>query len=150
MRYFLIPAFYCSLLISCDMQNKNDTDIDAIRQLLQQERKAHLEKDVDLFLSEFAPGMYSVNKGVVSQSSTEDHRKKIQAYFNAVKFIKWDDVAEPVIKFSDDHSLAYAIVQKQVILETTNGTGAIKTDTTNFAWTSIYRKRKNEWKIECN
>jgi len=148
MRCFFVLAFYCSLLISCDKQNKNN-DINAIRQLLQQERKAHLDRDVDLFLSEFAPGIYSINRGVFLNCQKRNSGK-IQAYFNAVKFIKWDDVPEPVIKFSDDHSLAYAIVQKQLILEKKDSAGKIETDTTDFAWTSIYRKHKNEWKIECN
>ena len=33
--------------------------------LLQQERKAHFEKNVDLFVAEFADSMVSVNKGKV-------------------------------------------------------------------------------------
>ncbi len=67
-----------------------------------------------------------------------------------MEFIKWDDIAEPIIKFSNDHTLAYVIVQKQVILETKDSTGKTAIDTTNFAWTSIYRKQQNEWKLECN
>jgi hypothetical protein len=146
MKYFIVAL----LLASCRSADSNDEDIIAIKNILQQERQAHFNKDVNLFLSEFAPGMYSVNKGVVAQLPIEEHRKKVEAYFNSVKFIKWDDFTEPVIKFSDDHSLAYAIVQKLVILETKDSAGKITMDTTNFAWTSIYRKHQNGWKLECD
>ena len=66
------------------------------------------------------------------------------------EFIKWDDVAEPVIQFSDDGTLAYAIIQKLVILSYPDSSGKKFIDTTNYAWASIYRKQKGEWKVECN
>ena len=138
------------LLPACNRPVDKEADKQAILTLLQQERKAHFNKDVNLFVSEFAQGMYSVNKGTVDSSSIDEHKKHIHAYFDAVKFIKWDDVAEPIIRFSNDHSIAYAIIQKQVILETQDSTGKTIRDATDFAWTSIYRKQNNEWKIECN
>ena len=150
MKYSFIVLSFCSILVSCSNVNKNEKDVEAIKNLLQQERGAHFQKDVALFVSEFSNNMISVNKGVVSQLSTEEYKKRFAAYFNEVRFIKWNDVTKPIIKFSEDHSLAYAIVQKLVILERKDSTSKIVRDTTNFAWTSIYRKQQNEWKLECN
>jgi len=150
MKYFFIPMFFCLILTSCSNTDKNGKDIEAIKNLLQQERKAHFRKDADLFVSEFAADVIQVNKGIVSQSSREENRKRFKTYFNDVNFIKWDDVTEPIIKFSEDYSLAYAIVQKLVILERKDSVGKIINDTANFAWTSVYRKQQNEWKLECN
>jgi hypothetical protein len=149
MKYIMI-FFLILLLTSCSNIVNNDADRNAIIALQQQERKAHFNKDADLFASEFQPDLYMVNKGKLDTSSIAAHKKKIQSYFDAVKFIKWDDVAEPIIKFSDDHSMAYAIIQKQVILETKDSSGKIVIDTTDYAWTSIYRKQNNIWKLECN
>ena len=147
MRYIMLSFL---LFTACTNTTNNDADKQQILALLQQERKAHFNKDVNLFVSAFAQGMYSVNKGVVDTSSIEAHKKRIQSYFDRVKFIKWDDVAEPVIHFSDDYSMAYAIVQKLVVLETKDSTGKNINDTTIFAWTSIYQKQNNEWKVVCN
>lgn len=138
------------LLFACNNSIDETADRNAILELLQQERTAHFTKDADLFVSGFAPGLYMINKGKADTASPSDYKQKIQAYFDAVKFIKWDDIAEPIIQFSDDHSMAYAIIQKQVILETKDSTGKPVNDTTDFAWTSIYRKQNNEWKLECN
>jgi len=114
------------------------------------ERKAHFDRNVDLFVSEFADSMLSVSKGKVTKLSVEQNKKRIEPYFGSVKFIKWDDMAEPVIKFSDDCSLAYAIVQKEVILTYPDSTDKAFFDTTHYAWSSIYHKQNGEWKVECN
>lgn len=150
MKYSFMAIVFCSILTSCSNAPKNEKDVEVIKNLLQQERRAHFQKDADLFVSEFSNDMISVNKGVVSQLPIEEHRKRFAAYFNDVKFIKWDDVAEPIIKFSKDRSLAYAIVQKLVILERKDSASKIVRDTTTFAWTSIYRKQQNKWELECN
>jgi hypothetical protein len=148
----LVPAFFVLLLlVSCSFKKVNlSKEEKAIRNLLNQERKAHFEKNVDLFVSEFADSMISVNKGKVTKLSVEQNKKRIEPYFSSVEFIKWDDVAEPVIKFSGDGTLAYAIIQKQVILSYPDSSGKKYIDTANYAWASIYRKQRGEWKVECN
>lgn len=83
-------------------------------------------------------------------ASPDENRKQINAYFGSVQFIKWDDVTAPIIRFSDDGSLAYAVVQKQVILSRQDSLGKLVINTTDYAWPSIYRKEKEDWKIECN
>lgn len=138
------------VLIACSSKPDIEKERQTILSMLQTERKAHFEKNVDLFVSEFVDSMISINKGKVSKLSIEQNKKRIEPYFGSVKFIKWDDVAEPVIKFSDDGSLAYAIVQKEVIVSYPDSTGKPFVDTTYYAWSSIYRKQKDSWKIECN
>jgi len=91
-----------------------------------------------------------VNRGTVVQASKEIEKKRFQEYFNSVKFIKWDDITQPIIRFSDDHSIAYAIVQKRVIVETKDSFEKRRTDTTNFAWVSIYRRQAQGWELESN
>lgn len=125
-------------------------ETDAIKSLLQQERKAHFDRNTEMFMSEFADSMISVNKGKVSKATAEENKKRIGSYFGSVRFIKWDDVAEPIIRLADDGSLAYAIVQKQVILSRVDSIGKSFIDTTDYAWVSVYRKHKGEWKVECN
>lgn len=138
------------IAFSCNSKTDLAVEEKAIRSLMKQERKAHFEKNVDLFVSEFADSMISVNKGKVTKLSVGQNKKRIDPYFSSVEFIKWDDVAEPVIRFSDDGRLAYAIIQKQVILSYPDSSGKRLIDTTNYAWASIYRKQRGEWKVECN
>ena len=148
MRFFLFSVLLSFL--SCHNKPNPSAEEKATRNLLQQERKAHFDRNTDLFLSEFSDSMISVTKGEILKASVEQRRKKIEDYFNSVEFIKWDDMTEPQVCFSDDGSLAYAIVQKEVILGNKYDSSKHSTDTTNFAWVSIYKKEKGIWKLQCN
>ena len=70
-------------------------------------------------------------------------------YFSEVEFVKWDDVTDPIIRFSDDGKLAYAIVDKIVKITYEGENGDLIDDETHYAWTAIYKKYGDEWKIDC-
>ena len=152
MKYFLFFILTAGFFSACSSKPDLRKEKAALLVLLQTERKAHFERDTDLFMGEFADSMINVNRGVVSAPSRDEHKDRIGKYFGSVRFIKWDDVTEPVIRFSSDATLAYAIVQKMVVLSymDPDREGKSLTDTTEFAWVSIYRKKKGEWKVECN
>ncbi len=141
-----LRIFSIICLISC---GKPDLAADekAIRELLKKEQQAHLEKDIDLLLSNGTPETIVVNRGIVSVPTEEQNTARFTNYFGSVNFIKWEDTADPIIRFSDDASLAYAIIQKQVILTFIDDVTA-KPDTTDFAWVSIWRKMNGKWKME--
>ena len=90
----------------------------------------------------------SVNGGIVSRPTYEENLQRFGDYFDSVEFIKWDDLSDPVIRFSEDGSLAYTIVDKEVILQYGTEEGIMLKDTTHFAWTAIYRRGEDGWKIE--
>lgn len=152
MKYFLFLILSAIIFSACSSEPDLRKEKAALLLQLQQERKAHFDRNVDLFMAEFADSMINVNRGMVAAPSKAEHRERIGKYFGSVRFIKWDDVAEPVIRFSRDATLAYAIIQKMVVLSypVPEGGGSSKTDTTEYAWLSIYRKQKGEWKVECN
>jgi hypothetical protein len=133
-------------LLSCDKPNL-DLEEKAILRLLKNEQRAHLEKNADLLISNGVPGSFMVNRGEVSQPTDKEISDRFNRYFGSVNFLKWEDTANPIIRFSDDASLAYAIIQKQVIL-TRKEDVTSKPDTTDFAWISIWRKANGKWKME--
>ena len=87
--------------------------------------------------------------GEVSVSTIDEHKARLKNYFDNFEFVKWEDKVSPIIKLSDDGKMAYAIIQKQVIV-TLKETNFMTPDTTDFAWISILRKTDGQWKIECN
>ncbi|MFY0599787.1 MAG: hypothetical protein JXR03_08940 [Cyclobacteriaceae bacterium] len=112
------------------------------------QRKHHFDKDSVGFASKMSEEFVSVNRGIISTPSKSDNIKKYNRYFSSVEFLKWDDVEEPVIRFSDDGSLAYTIVNKIVSAEYDEN-GTLIQDSTSFAWVTIYRKYDTGWKIDC-
>ena len=147
---YVAGCLFLLFLVACNSKPDIEKEKKTILTMLRTERKAHFDRDVDLFMSEFAEGMIQVNKGVVTTATKELNKNRISNYFGSVQFIKWDDTADPVIRFSADGSLAYAIVQKEVIVTYPDSTGNSFYDTTHYAWSSIYRKHNGEWKVECN
>lgn len=137
---------FISLLASCSQRPDNNAGED-LKAALHLEYKAHIEKNASMLVASFSDSFASVDKGKINFPKREDALKRFESYFSSVNFIKWDDIEPPVIRFSDDKSLAYALVRKQVVLEIKAKPGS--RDTTNFAWTAIYRKGKDGWKLEC-
>lgn len=82
--------------------------------------------------------------------SKQEMKIKMQRYFDAVEFIKWDDITAPIIQFSNDASLAYVTMQKEVIIKDKSGVQPDKKDTTIYAWVSIYQKFGNDWQLVSN
>lgn len=141
---FVLSAFSCSETPNLQKETA------AIVALLNMERKAHFEKNASLFMSEFSDSMISVNRGTVTTANNDQRRRRIQGYFDRADFVKWDDLVPPKIRFSKDGTMAYAIVQKQVILSIKDSSDHTALDTTDFAWVAIYRKDRGQWKVECN
>lgn len=118
--------------------------------VLQQERKAHFDKDIDLFLGTFADSIVSVYNGKVEINTHDETKSRFTPYFKSVEFIKWDDVIEPMIDISDDGTMGYVVIKKTIVLTYPDTLGNPLIDSANYAWVSIYRKLQGEWKVVCN
>lgn len=150
-RYSLQFLLVAILLAGCKQEPDFKKEEAALMAMHNDQRKAHLEKNAKLFVDQFADSLRSVNKGKLSIITKEAALKRFQGYFDAVEFKKWDDVNPPVISFSDDASLAYITVDKQVVLTYKNEKNGTTEESTHFTWVSIAKKMKTgEWKIVCN
>lgn len=118
-----------------------------IAALLKQARVAHFTRNAKLLVSTFAEDFSSVSSGKISKPSREASLTRFQNYLNNSTFIEWDDITPPIIKVSDDASMAYALVHKKVRLTAKNEIGKEEEETEIFAWIETYRKIKGEWKL---
>jgi hypothetical protein len=69
----------------------------------------------------------------------------MQAYLDRSTFIEWDDITPPVIRMSDDGSMAFLLVHKRVRLLDKNDGGKEKVEV--FAWSTTFRKIAGKWKM---
>jgi ketosteroid isomerase-like protein len=151
-RNFAIIYFLAATIFACDNKSSTKTDDDtaALLRIHEESRDAHFNKNAQAMVDQFAENMVSVSGGRITNASREKGAKSFQSYFDQVEFRKWDDVKAPEIRFSDDHSIAYLLVDKLVVLETKDSLGKPVEETTHYAWVSIYRKQQNGgWKLEC-
>jgi hypothetical protein len=149
MRIILATSLFL-LSIRCTHPDEA-ADRAKLMKLHEQSREFHFTKNAQAMVGGFADNFISVNRGKIdSVLSREEEKSRFQRYFNAVEFKKWDDLHPPIIRFSNDHSLAYMIIDKLVVLETKDTLGNLIEETTHFAWISIFRKQSNDdWKLEC-
>ena len=149
-RNIYFKLFLITFFISCGSVSQGSEEDEAeILKMHYAQQTYHFEKMAHEFASQLSEDFISLNRGVVSQQSYDDHVARYNSYFAAVEFEKWEDTTEPIIRFSDDNSLAYTIVQKDVVVTYPNEAGVILRDSVHYAWLAIYRKNSNgDWKIE--
>lgn len=151
MRYLTYILILSLLVVSCKTQTQFDYDKEkqAILTLHNKQRDYHFNKDSIAFANQLSNNFISVNRGDITHPKLKETISRYHHYFSAVEFINWDDMSEPIIRFSDDGTLAYTIVDKLVKLKYSDEKGKATYDSTRFAWTTIYKKDNDEWKIDC-
>ena len=138
-----------STILSCNAPQHPDF-AEAKKEILAldaKQRAFHFGKDARDFVHLFSKDFLSINQGKIEHPAEADSYETFNKYFNSVDFVKWDNKSNPIIRFSEDASVAYVAVDKQVILRLKNSHG--KLDTTNFAWLAVYKKTPDGWKIDC-
>jgi sulfatase modifying factor 1 len=120
-------------------------DVNEILRMHYRDRAAHFNRDAAYIFSNFADEYFSIGNGRLNVPDREAGRKRLQAYFDASTFIEWDDVTPPVIRISDDGSMAYVLVHKRVRLLDKNDGG--KEEIEIFAWNMTMRKIGGKWRV---
>jgi hypothetical protein len=144
----LMGTIFCGAILSCVSAPTNDEE--QLLALHRQQREAHFSKNAVMLVDQLADNFISVNRGKIDSLHRENDIKGFESYFHSVDFRKWDDRNEPVIRFSDDKTMAYMIVDKIVELEALDSAGNKTVESTHFAWVAICRKQNDgNWKIEC-
>ena len=148
MTRYTILLLTISLISSCKETSKFDEEKarQEILELHNAQRAYHFEKDSTAFVNQLSHDFISVNRGEITTPSKNETKSRYYGYFNAVDFNKWDDLSEPIIRFSCDGTLAYTIVDK--IVEVTYKDSDATVSSTHFAWMAVYRKTLDGWKIE--
>lgn len=116
----------------------------AIKKLLELhelQRTAHFNGDVKLLVSILADDFKEISNGKIISPKKEDLVKRFQNYFDTVTFIEWDDINPPIVKVSNDASMAHVYVNKRVKFKTKEQ----NEESTTFAWTSTFQKIDGNW-----
>ena len=140
-----------TLAISCQNSEKFDLESET-KEVLNAEAKAreyHFKKNVKALIASFSKDFISINKGKIEKPTYDESFKKFDSYFKSVEFIKWDNNMPPIVRFSDDGSIAYVAVDKLVIVKFDDEKGNKVSDTTNFAWLSVFKKQGGRWSLDC-
>jgi len=115
-------------------------------ELHRKDRRAHFENNAELALSDKVDhGFISVRNGAVTQRDKSDFQKRLESYFKNAKYYEWDDLEPPIVRISDDGSMAWMIVRVRVRRTQQNSSGAAIEEKFIYAGISAYEKRSGKW-----
>ena len=75
------------------------------------------------------------------RQSKADARKMFTAYFRDAKYYEWDNLEEPIVRVSNDGSMAWMITRTRIRRVQKNAAGEEKEKKTVCAGITTYEKR---------
>jgi ketosteroid isomerase-like protein len=112
-----------------------------------QDRKAHFEKDIATLLSGIADEQINLRDGRVITSSRADAKNRFTNYFGQVaEFLHWDDLQQPIIRISQDGTMAWMINRIRLHYRSVDNEEADMI----CAWLMVYEKQNDDWVAVAN
>ena len=142
----MLLAIGLSLLACAPPKVDLQKELGALTELQKLEQTAHLEEQPALLVNMLNDTFTQVKNGVVSYYTKDQMTERFISYFESVEFIKWEDARPPVYTISDDGSMAHILIQKHVVVDMEQDTSGTR-ETTNFAWTEMWKKKEGRWKM---
>lgn len=122
-------------------------DMTELLRMHEVQKTAHLTYDAELLLGDSPETPISVQRGNVIKRTREEDLARFKAYFSSFKFLEWEDIVPPVIKISNDGTMATKIVRKRVRGITRNAEGKEVIEHTVFAWLEVLEKIQGKWRL---
>ena len=136
-----------ALLVSASMGASSDPEAETarLRALHQRDIEAHLKGDAEWLAGHSSDSFFSVDRGEVSFPSAAEREAMFRSYLGATTFTEYRDLREPVVRVSDDGSLAWMAVQVKVAGAQKDASGGERPLEFVSAWVMLYEKRDGEW-----
>jgi hypothetical protein len=106
--------------------------------------QAHRVTDIDMLMEDAAADYIVVNRGEVLYPSLEERKLRLGEYFAITEFDKYEDSIPPVVKISDDGSLAWLIARVSVsgVQDISGNSHSVEFVS---AWIELYENRNGQW-----
>lgn len=143
-----IPILLCVAWAACaSAQPSADPENEKaeLLRLHKSDREAHFKTDVDRLLENSPEEFISVGRGKINRSSKDDVRKMFTGYFRDAKYYEWDDMEEPIVRISNDASMAWMITRTRVRRVQKKADGAEQEEKFVYAGIMTYEKRDGRW-----
>ncbi|HSH40442.1 MAG TPA: hypothetical protein VK993_16845 [Chthoniobacterales bacterium] len=135
----------CAVCASAHPSANLEKEKAELLRLHKSDREAHFKTDAEMLLENAPEEFISVSRGKISRSSKADTRKMFTGYFRDAKYYEWDDVEEPIIRISDDGSMAWMITRTRIRRVQKNADGTEKEEKAVYAGIMTYEKRDGRW-----
>ena len=117
----------------------------ALLEVHQTDRRAHFLANGRLLLENSADEFIYVGNGKITRSKRNEFEESFKEYFKDVKYYNWDDLEPPIIKISNDASMAWMIVRIKVRRVKKLITGEDEERGFIYAGIMTYEKQNGKW-----
>src|SRR3954447_21127422 len=146
MKAFALLLFIaCAACASADPSADLEKEKAELLRIHKSDREAHFRTNVDWLLENSPEEFISVGRGKINRSSKDDARKMFSGYFRDAKYYEWDDAEEPIIRISNDASMAWMITRTRVRRVQKKADGAEQEEKFVYAGIMTYEKRDGRW-----
>jgi hypothetical protein len=147
MKRLTVISLFVACAVSARAQPSPDLEKEKAELLRvhKSEREAHFKTDVEMLLENSPEEFISVGRGKINRQSKDDARKMFTGYFRDAKYYEWDDVEQPIIRISNDASMAWMITRTRVRRVQKTADGAEKEEKFVYAGIMTYEKRDGRW-----
>lgn len=136
-----------ALITSCAKPSIDlSKELETLAVLQRAEQAAHMEEQPAVIVNMLADTVCQVKNGEVNYYTKDEMTERFIKYFESVEFIKWEDSYPPVYTLSADGSMAQVLIQKHVEVKLESDTASNR-ETTDFAWTELWKKIDDHWKL---
>jgi hypothetical protein len=146
-----MKAFTLLLFVACAVSANAEPSPDLEKEkaellrIHKSDHEAHFNTDVDAVLENSPEEFISVGRGKINRTSKEDARKMFTGYFHDAKYYEWGDVQQPIIRISNDASMAWMITRTRVRRVQKKADGAEQEEKFIYAGIMTYEKRDGRW-----
>lgn len=109
------------------------------------DREAHFKTDVDMLQRNAPEEFIAVSRGKINKAKKSDTRKMFTEYFKNAKYSEWDDLEEPIVRISNDGSMAWMITRVKVKRTQTGTDGKEREEKFVYAGIMTYEKIDGRW-----
>ena len=121
---------------------------DEVQQLLEihaSDRRAHFETSARQIMEHGTDEFISVSNGKIQRTTRAENLKFFEEYFKGAKYYEWDDLEPPIVRVSNDASMAWMIVRTRVRRAHLQGGGQETERTFVYAGIMVYEKLGGKW-----
>jgi hypothetical protein len=132
-------------LVSCSLERAGSADAAALRRILAEDRRAHLELDAALIASHVADTLLSIDAGRVSRRARADVEASFLRYFAGARYNEWVDVHEPIVRVARRGGMAWVVRTVRADREAPGLGGRPERRRLTCAWTATYEPWGAGW-----
>lgn len=153
--FILIFYLFIYLITACNNKSDNQpVDLGKEKQALlaihMADRQAHFDTDANALFENTLDTFTWVGNAQIIHISKTDVIKRFEQNFSGVTYSKWDKLEEPIVRISDDGTLAWMITKVEVKRTKQDENGEEVPEEFIYAGIMTYKKVDGKWLKDAN